>query len=285
MALHLTLADPEPWAIEQQIFNLLSSYLQPTSTTPSADAARSFDALLPDHRADDGSDKESTRDFLWNAWEAVHKIAQQIPDDHSAHERLAQFLLALKQVRSDPPSVTMGNWGTFSLWEDLPGFVSTLREVVDRASGAEYRNLNAYLARVFRDGTADTSFWALRHINRAVGYDYDYNKLGKKGKPTVIREFGLPIDDNAIQGAGIWIEVAGEAIWKACRDNGDGPASTNADDWTFENGFFLKRWQFWVERYAELLELQGVDDGNVVSEVWREKAEKTKRLMEEIQTR
>ena len=288
--LQLTLADPEPWFIEQKIFDLLSSYLQPTSTLSSTQAAQSFDNLLPSHRGPnpDGSDKEDVDTFLWNAWEAVHRIAAQVPpSNRTAHERLASFLVELKNITSDPAQVTLANWGPrpLALWGDLPSFEATLREVVDRVSpdSAEYRNANYYLAHVLRDGTADVSFYAIRALNRAVGLHFDHQKLQKKGKPTPSRDFVF--DETSLEIAHGWIQVAGEALWKACQSHQQKGEQLGADAaaWKPEDGLFPNRWRFWWERYGELAEVQAVNGESAGSQQSRDTAERTRRLMEDIQ--
>lgn len=250
--LSLTLADQDPWFVEQRIFDLLFSYLQPNSSSSSIETARSFDSLLPEHRAGnpDGSTKESTSDFLWNAWESVHRIAQQVPhDNHDAHERLASFLAELKRIQSDPASVLLPNWGDapHALWADMPLFAPPLRELLDRVSplDPESRNLNAYMARIFREGIVDLSHFATRALDQA--------------HPS--NGFGIEISH-------IWIEVAGDAVWKACKSNSRSET---------EDGLTAKRWELLYQQYGDLIESNG--------EIDRERTAGARKLMEDIQSR
>lgn len=251
--LSLKLVDPDPWFIEQRIFDLLSSYLQPNSSISSTQAAHTFDSLLPDHRPanPDGTAKETTGEFIWNAWDCVHRIAQQVPhDNHAAHDRLTHFLSALKHLQSEPASIVLPNWGDapYTLWADLPLFTPPLRELLDRVSPLESdcRNLNAYMARIFRDNVVDLSGFAVRGMNEA--------------HPS--NGFGIEISR-------IWIDVAGEAIWEGCQKNSRSGS---------KDGLTIERWESWHRRYEELAKS---DD---VTAMQKEAAEMAWKRMGDIQS-
>ena len=95
--LKLVLETPgdNPWIIGERIFHILNTYLQPnnpdnaTSTggTLSAanTAAQEIDKLFPLNRPkeekkdDDDIENEEPGSFLWEMWEIVISVAQQIP--------------------------------------------------------------------------------------------------------------------------------------------------------------------------------------------------------------
>jgi hypothetical protein len=103
----LRLHDDDPWIIEQKIFDIVSSFVQPDSTQKAADAVDAIDRLFPLHRtasntgscnaaAADAADTENARKdddadadenskppespgtFMWNLWPVFYNIAQQL---------------------------------------------------------------------------------------------------------------------------------------------------------------------------------------------------------------
>jgi hypothetical protein len=145
--LKLSLGDDDPWDVEQQIFDVVANYVQPDSTQIASDAADALDRLLPMHRdvvehgtatsadADDGP--ESPGSFVWYMWGVFHKIAQQLPPVDAAattaQDRLAELVRTLRRYTSRTPVVDLDDWGSgVKLWQDLPLWGPTFREVWDR---------------------------------------------------------------------------------------------------------------------------------------------------------
>jgi hypothetical protein len=65
LALHLqSLDDPNPWIVEQQLFNILNDYLKPESTISTRVAAEKIDAQSPVKRATAAKETENTESFL-----------------------------------------------------------------------------------------------------------------------------------------------------------------------------------------------------------------------------
>jgi hypothetical protein len=90
---------------EQDMFNILNDYLQPSSTTPPSEAAQAIHALTPKA----GSTQEENNDlenFLWSSWGAVIEIAKQIPHNHPSQDRLVALIHALTEL----PPTTVSIW-------------------------------------------------------------------------------------------------------------------------------------------------------------------------------
>ena len=116
LSFHLeSLDDPEPWFVEQELFDILNECLQPSSTTTPTAAAQGIDALTPMKRPDPGGGKkkESLESFLWEIWGMFIEIAKQIPHDHPSQDRLVKVIIALREL--PPTSVEIWTVG-FSHW-------------------------------------------------------------------------------------------------------------------------------------------------------------------------
>jgi hypothetical protein len=95
----------EPNSTEQDIFNILNDYLQPSSTTAPSEAAQAIHALTPKA----GSTQEENNDlenFLWSTWGAIIKIAKQIPHNHPSQDRPVDLIHALTEL----PPTTVSIW-------------------------------------------------------------------------------------------------------------------------------------------------------------------------------
>lgn len=116
LSFHLeSLDDPEPWFVEEKLFDILNEYLQPSSTTTPAVAAQGIDALTPMKRPDpgDGKKKESPESFLWEIWGMFIEIAKQIPHEHPSQDRLVKVIIALREL----PPTSLEIWTvSFSHW-------------------------------------------------------------------------------------------------------------------------------------------------------------------------
>lgn len=108
LSFHLeSLDDPEPWFVEQKLFDILNEDLQSSSTTTPAVAAQGIDALAPMKRPNLGDGKkESPESFLWEIWKIFIPIAKQIPHDHPSQDRLVEVIAALSEL----PPTTVEIW-------------------------------------------------------------------------------------------------------------------------------------------------------------------------------
>ena len=138
--LKLVLETPgdDPWIIGKRIFHILNTYLQPNhdidnlnagGTLPAANAAaQDIDKLFPlnwptKKKDDDDIENEEPGSFLWEMWEIVISVAQQIPWKHPGQTKLVEFIQALKDLPEPKTrTVRIGDYwpGEVTLWSDLP---------------------------------------------------------------------------------------------------------------------------------------------------------------------
>ena len=168
-----------------------------------------------------------------------------------AHDRLAAFLRALKRLESDVGTLPVENHAkdSYAVWHNMLYFAITIREVDYDIfpDTATYQNLHAYLSRILRDATAYVTPHCIRALDHAEGYSFNALQKRKKGWPTVIRDV-YPHNGTAraVEVARGRMQIAGQAIWDACRENSgkDGEVGDDAEEWNVHDGLFPKRWRF-----------------------------------------
>ena len=104
-----SLKEPDPWIIEQKVFDVLNHYLQPDSTVSPESAAMAIDNLTPMKRRavqEAGENVEEPESFLLELSSIFIEIAKQIPHDHPSQERYIQFF---KYLSSLPPTTVITN--------------------------------------------------------------------------------------------------------------------------------------------------------------------------------
>ena len=113
--------DNDPWIINERLFHILNTYLHPNATLSPANAAQEIDKLFPLNRPKEkeNEDNEGPESFLWELWEVVISVAQQIPWRHPGQTRLVELIQALRDL-PEPITVIMGSWGEQAIWSDLP---------------------------------------------------------------------------------------------------------------------------------------------------------------------
>lgn len=73
-----------------------------------------------DVEEENSTGKESPESFLWEMWDLVLRVGQQVPYDHPSQEKLAQLLKELKNMPVDTKVVI---WNSEQkIWADLPIF-------------------------------------------------------------------------------------------------------------------------------------------------------------------
>ena len=92
--------DNEPWVINENIFHILNTYLQPNATLSPANAAQEIDKLLPTQTSQEKKILErmkSRKVFFWEMWGVVISVAQpQIPWKHPGRIGLVKLIQTLK---------------------------------------------------------------------------------------------------------------------------------------------------------------------------------------------
>ncbi|RHZ53439.1 DUF3632 domain-containing protein [Aspergillus thermomutatus] len=263
-SLHLELKDDDPWFVEEKIFKILVNYLQDPTASPAA-TAQALDRLFPANRPDQDQPADEPREdpgsFLWHFWGVVHNVAQQIPYTAPEHDRLAELIKALKGLSSQTKTVYMASWDqAFDLWGDLPMLGPTFRELYDRMVSLNdeeerehWQSLNAYAARLTRDGSADLILFAKYAIEGLLEEDLEHGLVGDV--PGAILECRMTV-------AAEWVIYCGQRLV--------------AQE---EDGIGTENWQKCKARFSN------VSDKASMSPQTREIAQKAKQVMEALQLR
>ena len=85
-------------------------------------AAQEIDKLFSLNRPrEEDEENEGPGSFLWEMWEVVISVAEQIPWKHPGQTtgRLVEVIQALKGLPG-PTTVHMDGWGKQVVWSDLP---------------------------------------------------------------------------------------------------------------------------------------------------------------------
>ncbi|KAH7882960.1 hypothetical protein F5I97DRAFT_1978005 [Phlebopus sp. FC_14] len=251
--------DSDPWDIEQHMFDVLSDYLQPSSTMSPITAAEQFNFCFPLNRTDgeNGEGKESEDSFLWELWSLVLRVAQQVPHRHPSQDRLAQWVKALV----DFPIETRANIGGVEqrFPQDLPLFHQSILEFGHTFSTAElhvnqqkrkrWQNFSAFIARLTRDRTQPEPLlftWTLR--------DALENEPDPRSKAYQIQG---PTLDAQIPATVEWILVAGPVLYQACssadpNERVEYDAAKGGRNFRGPKGLSMERWHFWKERFLQI---------------------------------
>ena len=121
-------SDNEPWIINQKIFYILNTYLQPNADQTPANAAQEIGRLSPLKRPrEEDKENEEPESFLFEMWEVVVSVAEQIPWKHPGQSRLVELIQALRDS-PDQTAVKMDEWGELVIWSDLPMLGPVLTE-------------------------------------------------------------------------------------------------------------------------------------------------------------
>lgn len=117
-SIKLSIEDDDPWAVSQDIFDLLCDFVQPSALVSATDVAGSLNALYPDNRVQGDGKKESAESFLLEMWNIVLKVAVQLESGSAEQAKLA---LLIKTLRNIEPEQTLHIWGSpIVLWKELP---------------------------------------------------------------------------------------------------------------------------------------------------------------------
>ena len=86
-------SNEEPWVINQRIFDILNTFLQPNATLSPMTAAQEIDKLFPLNRPrEKDKENEGPESFLWEMWGVVISVAEQIPWKHLGQTRLEEVI-------------------------------------------------------------------------------------------------------------------------------------------------------------------------------------------------
>ncbi|KAF2466513.1 uncharacterized protein BDR25DRAFT_268469, partial [Lindgomyces ingoldianus] len=205
--------------------------------------------------------------YLWDLYYSILHSAKRIPwTDGPAQEKLLDLMKALKS-RSDPeapfkrlqltPDVhpnwvltSDGLWSTLLMlgpsareaWDDGPGCGAEFQDPEARA----WANVNAFAARITRDGIGDWWWWAIWALRDALEPRYKRNEKYKL--------------DVFVPAAAVWLLILHDHIWNRVR-------AEKEKLWSKEKylearirnkeesvlAFNTRRWAFWRERFGHIM--------------------------------
>ncbi|CAA7270757.1 unnamed protein product [Cyclocybe aegerita] len=270
------------WTITAKIFNILDTYLRPSSTIAPIDAAQEINQLFPLNRPTEGEEpNEEPISFLWEMWELVLDVVSQLPWDHPSQERSIDLLKALRSL-PDPVMVDMPGFGEMRVWADLPILHPVLNEVYYGIDAPEFKeeekfrshNYNTFCARMMRDSIRNRTTYAICTMRDALEVEPDYRARAYHTQGPQLNTF-VPI-------AATWIMLAGNYLFHCSQDSGQGAEADSQSiaggrGWKGANGYSLDRWRFWKRRFSELKEQ------DQASEETREFARKAEDRMNKVE--
>ncbi|KAI1825205.1 hypothetical protein F4861DRAFT_210208 [Xylaria intraflava] len=212
------------------LFSILNEYIRPESATTAPKAAALFAKSV----------KAEGESFFWRFWRSIFDVAEQIPHDNPAQDKLVAFLRDLKLVPETGEKV----WEAV-VWTELPLLGPSIREHIDMPAGInESISFHAFVARLLHAGVSPgsetTGIWMLRAA------------LEEDVKP--VSEL-----DRALMIAAVYIEYAGATLVQELvlrpepqLDATQQRVLRGGNLWTGGTGLTVDRWNFWGTRFREL---------------------------------
>ncbi|KAI1753022.1 hypothetical protein F4782DRAFT_529747 [Xylaria castorea] len=219
----------------KDIFGILNDQLQPGTTVPLSQSATSFTQSV----------KKTDEDFFWGFWSAIFDIAQQIPYDNPAQDKLVAFVRELTLVPETGDKV----WEA-RVWTDLPLLGPAIREHLNqRVAEAAQVSFHAVVARLLQAGVSPgsetTAIWMLRDA-----LEQDAASTGEGGDV-----------DRALKTAAVYIEYAGATLVQKLAlqpepqlDETQQRMLKGGELWEGKSGLTVDRWKFWGKRFREQAE-------------------------------
>ncbi|OCK80675.1 hypothetical protein K432DRAFT_381990 [Lepidopterella palustris CBS 459.81] len=243
---------------------------------------------------DDGEKHDSTEGLLWDLWYTILHFAKRTPwRDAASQTKLVNLVKTLK-ARPDPPSPqnttkALRNdwiWSSGSLWSNLIMLGPSARECWNDSPGCgagflvpeihAWTNVNAFVARLTREGLADFWLYAIWAMRPALEEKHsDYEVAHKRATAAVNMDALVPA-------AAVWVLVAGRELWEKREDltrtnKNEGDPAKGGEMWKGKSEFSRERWAFWRRRFGEEAE------NGELSEETRRIAKEAAERMEEIE--
>ncbi|KAI2467807.1 hypothetical protein F4781DRAFT_400724 [Annulohypoxylon bovei var. microspora] len=233
--------------VNQDVFDIFNDYLQLKSSVSAAQAAIAISQLLPELRGD-----EVTLDdvFFFKLWRSTIAIAEQIPYDHPAQDRLVRVMRELTLL----PDTGITIW-EFRLWADLPVIGAVFRGYLN---GPRHSNIKEEQAQI---DEAWIRFHAFSAKLIGAGVVHFENQPIWMLREALEEDRHLPrtsaLDRDLITAA-MYIEFAGPVLVEALAANPDPVLSDvlrrsykGGSLFKGEPGLTLERWLFWANRFTE----------------------------------
>ncbi|KAI1861556.1 hypothetical protein JX265_009523 [Neoarthrinium moseri] len=241
--------------INPRILDTFGDYLKFSSSRSTADAAQ----VIANSVVEKGED--AAEGALWSAWADLISIAEQVPHDHPAQDKLVRVVRELALL----PDAGIKVWDS-RLWADLPVLSAQVREWLNGPKTPEndeekaeitrkWVNSNAFFARLNAAGvlrSEDHSIWMLR---AALEEDITTTPLLVDCRimtAAQIIEHNGPLLYQQLQ-AGRKLDETEERMFKG-GSLFDGDSGLNA-----------KRWEFWISRFRDLAGKTATEDVRAAS--------------------
>ncbi|OTB04273.1 hypothetical protein M426DRAFT_165790 [Hypoxylon sp. CI-4A] len=234
-------------SIDENVFAIFNEYLPLGSTVSPAQVASKFAALVP---TPTGDAKTLDDGPFFSLWGNVIKIAEQIPYDHPASDKLVKVIRELTLL--DNTGITV--WET-RLWTDLPVLGAAFREYLngpERSDEEEAQaridlawiRFHAFSAKLIGAGVVDFKNQVIWMLRSALEEDKNTAKSSAL--------------DRDLTTAAVYIEFAGPILVEALAAS---PNPVLSDElrrvlrggslYKGEPGLRLDRWRFWIGRFRE----------------------------------
>lgn len=228
------------------IYEIFQDFLRPASSTSAAAVARALDNLVPQGDVDN---------FVWDTWNNVLQIAQQIPHNDAGQDKLVRVLRELTLL----PDGGKGNWRQLPqlgwVLRDWFNFRPT-REHVNSDDAEEvlrsWVNVNAFWAKLGGTGvhsTTDFALWTLRQV-----LEEDSGEASE-----------LKLVENGLLTAAQYVEHESHILyqqlalgWKPRQE--EAQMFKGGSLFGGEPGLSNERWEFWISKFRELAEKTSAED-------------------------
>ncbi|KAI1388621.1 uncharacterized protein F4822DRAFT_403373 [Hypoxylon trugodes] len=255
--------------VDESVFNILNDYLQLGSSTSTSQAAIAISKLAPEPS---GEEKTLSDEFFFGLWKSIIGVAEQIPPDHFAQDKLVGVLRELTLLPDSGVTV----WGA-RLWTDLPVLGAVFREHLNGPGHSAdeeeqgqidlaWIRFHAFSAKLIGAGVVhfeNQPIWMLREA------------LEEQKNP--VKSSAL---DRDLITAAMYIEFSGPVLVEALAAN---PEPELSDElrrilkagtlFSGGSGLRLDRWSYWTKRFREEAEKTKSEKAKAI-------ALRTARLME-----
>ncbi|KAI5864382.1 hypothetical protein GGS23DRAFT_596014 [Durotheca rogersii] len=235
-----------------EVLGIFAPYLRPDSTASAASAASAISSFT---LAQTDSGRSLDDGFLFGLWDSVVGVAEQVPHDHPAQDRVVSVLRELTLL----PDTGVAVWDA-RLWADLPVLGAALRERLNgrepSADAAEqaradvaWVRFHAFSARLVGAGVARLENQAIWMLRDALEEEGDAAAPATATATTLNRDLAA---------AAVYIEYAGPILVEALAA-GPPPPLTDERRRVLRGGSLLRgvagltrdRWDFWRRRFRE----------------------------------
>ncbi|KAK7743379.1 hypothetical protein SLS62_010616 [Diatrype stigma] len=258
--------------ISGEVFDIFNDYLKTEASTTAAQVAVAVSKLVPSPT--DGS-KKLEDGFFFSFWKDVIRVAEQIPHDHPAMDKVVKFMRELTLL----PDTGLQVWEN-RLWTDLPVLGAVFREHLNGPKTSkreeeqaqidkEWVRFHAFSAKLIGAGV-------INYINQVIWMLRTALEEDSGAKAPSAR-------DRDLATAAVYIEYAGPLLAESVIRT-PSPTLSQEDERLLRGGSLYAsgggkaglrsdRWLFWLKRFREEAE-------KVTSDEARSLALRSSRLME-----